>query len=88
MKLFEYLAMGRPVCTTALTEIESYEIDFLITVGDPDEAAAAIERLLADPADRRRRSEAGLEWVKRFFDWERLANRFVELVERTADRMS
>ena len=37
---------------------------------------------------RKRRASAGVEWVRHHYDWKHLANRFVELVERTADLMS
>jgi glycosyltransferase involved in cell wall biosynthesis len=88
MKLFEYLAMGKPVLTTDLDEVRRYGVDFLVTVHSADEAAAALRRLAADPAERARRAAAGREWVRAAFDWKDIANRLVELIERTADRMN
>jgi len=40
------------------------------------------------PEERQRRAELGRDWVQRSFDWRQLANRFVEMVEQTADCMS
>jgi len=88
MKLFEYLAMGKPVLTTDLDELRRYGVDFLVTVGSADEAAAALARLAADPAERARRAAAGRDWVRATCDWKDIANRLVELIERTADRMN
>jgi glycosyltransferase involved in cell wall biosynthesis len=82
MKLFEYLAMGKPVLTTALDEIGRYQADFLETVGSPEETAATIGRLLADPDHCREIGERGRAWVKRSFDWQDLAEQLVKLIER------
>ncbi|MCB1162985.1 MAG: glycosyltransferase [Candidatus Krumholzibacteriia bacterium] len=87
MKLFEYLAMGRPVLTTDLDEVRRYGVDFLVTVNTAEEAVAALRRLAADPAERAWRAEAGRDWVRASFDWKDIANRLVELVERCTDRM-
>lgn len=87
MKLFEYLAMGRPVLTSDLEEVRRYGVDFLVTVRNADEGAAALARLAADPAERARLAEAGRAWVRAACDWKDIANRLVELIEQTADRM-
>ena len=81
MKLFEYLAMGKPVLTTVLDEIETYDADFLIRVRSAEEAAAETRRLLAQPEEQARVAEAGLDWVGRDYDWRMLADRFLVLVD-------
>lgn len=88
MKLFEYLAMGKPVLTTDLDEVRRYQADFLHTVHNAAEASAAIRKILADRDESARRAERGREWVRSSFDWKDIANHFVELVEQTADRMN
>jgi glycosyltransferase involved in cell wall biosynthesis len=81
LKLFEYLAMGKPVLSTDLSELRRLAPDFLVTVGDAEAGAAALRRLEADPAQRARLARAGLDWVERSFDWARLAERLVEKIE-------
>ena len=88
MKLFEYLAMGKPVLTTDLDEVRRYDADFLYTVNTPAEAAAALRDIIEDPASSASRAAEGREWARASFDWKELANRFVELIERTTDRMN
>ena len=88
MKLFEYLAMGKPVLTTDLDEIRRYGIDELLgTVGSPEEAAEAIRALMSDTERRRALGDRGRNWVRESFDWKDLANRLVEMIERCASRM-
>jgi len=88
MKLFEYLAMGKPVLTTDLDELRRYDVDFLYTVNNPAEAAAALRDIIEDPAGSASRAADGREWARASFDWKELANRFVELVEYATDRMN
>ncbi len=88
MKLFEYLAMGKPVLTTDLDEVRRYEASFLYTVTNPTEAAVALRDIIEDPASSAPRAAEGREWARASFDWKELANRFVELVEHTMDRMN
>jgi glycosyltransferase involved in cell wall biosynthesis len=85
MKLFEYLAMGKPVLTTVLDEVRRYGADFLIEVGSAEETAAAIQRLVEKPEERARRARAGLDWVAAGFDWKTIAQRFAALVEERLD---
>lgn len=53
-KLFEYMAMGRPIVASDLDQIgdvlEHEQTALLVPPGDPDAIAAAILRLLGDPA--------------------------------------
>jgi len=88
MKLFEYLAMEKPVLTTDLDEVRRYDADFLYTVTNAEEACAALRAIFDRPEESARRAAEGREWARRSFDWKDIANRFVELVERCADRMN
>ena len=58
--------------------------DDLVPGDDPAALAAAIERVLADPAAAAARARRAREWVEREFDAERLARRTVALYERLA----
>jgi glycosyltransferase involved in cell wall biosynthesis len=55
-KLFEYMAMGKGIVASRLDQLaEVLEHDrtaLLVTPGDPEELAAAVERLALDPAKR------------------------------------
>lgn len=81
-KLFEYAAMGKPVVASALPMVErTFPPDTIARYepGDPADLAAAILRLVDDPADRTRRVERTLERV-RALAWEGEAERYVGLV--------
>lgn len=58
--------------------------DDLVTGDDPQALAAAVTRLLADPALRAARARRAREWVELEFDSERLARRTIALYERVA----
>ena len=72
LKLFEYLACGRPVVAgdvPAVREILSHDVTgWLTEVGSPGALAAGISQLLGDSARRRRLGEAGARLSSRF-DW-------------------
>ena len=51
--------------------------------GDPDDFARAIRELLADPAERARRAEAGRERA-RLFSWDRTAELTLAALRRVA----
>jgi glycosyltransferase involved in cell wall biosynthesis len=62
MKLFEYLASGRPILSSdlpVLREVLDDEFAVLLPPGDVGAWAAALEALAADPARRERLGEAG-----------------------------
>jgi len=70
-KLLEAMAAGLPVVTTrvGLEGIEATDGDEAVIADDPDAAAAAILRLLADPAARRRLGNAARRLVENRYDW-------------------
>lgn len=53
-KLFEYMAMGKPIVASALGQISKVLVDgetaLLVRPGDPEALAAGIRKLLTDPA--------------------------------------
>lgn len=57
LAVLEAMAMGKPIVATAVggipEMIDSQEVGLLVPPSDPDRLAAAIQRLLADPAERK-----------------------------------
>lgn len=84
LKLFEYMACGVPVVAAGLGQIaevvQDGETGLLYPPGDLDLLTAAVERLLADPALRRRLGEAAAAAIIRGrYTWDHNAARVVEL---------
>jgi glycosyltransferase involved in cell wall biosynthesis len=90
MKLFSYLAAGRPILAPRLPDIVEVLTDgdtaLLVTPGDVSGAASALRRLLADRSLQDRLATSGLAASRRF-TWERRARRIMEFIEQTL-RMS
>jgi glycosyltransferase involved in cell wall biosynthesis len=90
MSVLEALAYGAAVVCTPVGAVPEFIEDGvsgrLVPIGDVDALAAAIERLVTDPAERRRIAAGGREvWRQRFNaeDYaERLAALYASVVER------
>jgi glycosyltransferase involved in cell wall biosynthesis len=84
LKLFEYMAAGRPIVASdlpAIREVLEHEVNaLLVTPGDAAAMARAIERLLADPALASRLAHAALERVPEY-SWDRRAERLDALFD-------
>jgi len=82
MKLFEYMASGRPIVVSdlpVLREVLRPDVDALMV--PPDDAAAlatALERLRDDPALGAQLAASALERVRTEFTWELRARRILE----------
>jgi glycosyltransferase involved in cell wall biosynthesis len=78
LKLFEYMAAGRPIVASdlpSIREILEHEVNaLLVTPGDAAALAGAIERLLAEPALASRLARAALERAPEY-SWDRRAER-------------
>jgi glycosyltransferase involved in cell wall biosynthesis len=90
LKLFEYLAAGRPVIAADVGDIghciRHGETGFLYPAGETEALAGAIEVLLADRPRARRLARAGQEHVRTHHTWERNAKRVVELADDLLSR--
>jgi glycosyltransferase involved in cell wall biosynthesis len=79
MKVFEYMASGRPIVISdlpVLREILRPEVDALmVTPEDPDALLAALERLRDDPDLGRRLASSAQERVHAEFTWDRRAQK-------------
>lgn len=86
LKLFDYLAAGRPVVAGTLPDlrfIEKLGAGLCVDPRWPEELATALGRLVADPALRRRMGEAGRRWFQAHGHWSRAIAR-LESVLREA----
>ena len=85
LKLFEYMAAGRPIVASdlpALREIvEQGRTATLVAPGDPEAMAAGVRALLDDPVGADRMARAALDEVARY-SWARRAERLERLFEQ------
>jgi glycosyltransferase involved in cell wall biosynthesis len=83
-KLFEYMAMARPVVASRLGQIAEVIDDgsngLLVEPGDPQALALAIERLAADEDLRARLGAAARQTVIERYTWRRNAERVFDAV--------
>jgi glycosyltransferase involved in cell wall biosynthesis len=82
LKLFEYMACGVPVVAAGLGQIAEVVCDgetgLLYPPGELDALTAACDRLLADPALRRRLGQAAAEAIHGRYTWDVNAARVAE----------
>jgi glycosyltransferase involved in cell wall biosynthesis len=83
LKLFDYLACGRPVVVSAIAAVaeESRASGGCLDVppDDPAALASAVRRLLADGALRQRLGDTGRAWVVRERGWDAVARRVLDV---------
>jgi alpha-1,3-rhamnosyl/mannosyltransferase len=85
LPVLEAMQAGAPVIcsnTSSLPEVGGDAVAYVNPL-DTSEIAAALERVLSDPAERRRLSDAGRERARRF-SWEETARRTYESVAALA----
>jgi glycosyltransferase involved in cell wall biosynthesis len=95
-KLFEYLACGVPVVASALPSIVGFrqrgEWGVVADPACPATHAAAIARLLDEPAETRRLGEEGRRLVESMYNWEteaqNLLRLYAELLEDSSEHGS
>jgi glycosyltransferase involved in cell wall biosynthesis len=89
LKLFEYMAAGRPIVASDLPSIREVLHDgvdaLLVAPGDPQALADAIRRLLNDPALGRRLAAAAFAAVGEY-GWDRRATRLEALLTEVTTR--
>lgn len=79
MKLFEYLACGRPIISSdlpVLQEVLNPENAILLPGDDPDAWAAALQRLAADPGLRQRLADRAQQDARQY-TWEARARKIL-----------
>lgn len=87
LKLFEYMAAGRPIVASDLPAIREVLHDgingLLVEAGNPDALAVAIRRLAADPELRSRLARAAYEGAAQY-TWDRRAERLEPVLVRAS----
>lgn len=80
-KVLEAMAMGTPVVSTpaGCTALGAKEGDEIMIGRDADEMAAAVLRLIKDPALARRVSDGGRKYVETHHSWKSAAQQLVEV---------
>ena len=90
--LIEALSYHKPVVASALGGIVDIlhheETGLAVPEKDPKALAEAISRLLTDRDLARRLAEEGFKFVQRYFDWNRITDRWLELYQELIDRKS
>jgi len=89
LKLFEYLAAGRPIVASRLPALEEVlvheENALLVAPGDAAALAAAIDRVTRDPALALRLARRAFTDAERF-TWARRAERLDAILARAVGR--
>jgi glycosyltransferase involved in cell wall biosynthesis len=89
LKLFEYLAAGKPIVASDLASFREVlrheENSILVEAGNPDALAAGIRRVLADRELAGRIARHAFEDAANY-TWERRAERLEELIQKAAGR--
>jgi glycosyltransferase involved in cell wall biosynthesis len=92
IKLFEYLAAGRPVVAADVGDIghcvRRGETGLLYPPGDAEALASAISALLNDPAQASSLARSGREHVRAYHTWEGNARLVLELADEVVGRKS
>ena len=81
LKLFEYMALGKPVITTPGYEIQRLAGPYVTVVQTADEMVAAVQRDLAGGAEVRARVADGQALVESQYTWDRLAQTFLRALQ-------
>jgi glycosyltransferase involved in cell wall biosynthesis len=81
LKLFEYAALGRPVVCTPAEEVRRVASDWAFFGSTPDAWAGLIRDIVRNPDRAAERARRGRAEVESTYRWDRLAERFEELLE-------
>ncbi len=88
--LLEALACGLPSVSTMVSGatdiLQDGENGLLVPIGDADALAAALRRILSDPAFAAQMAERGLETVRQRYSWEQVTRQYVALYQDLVGR--
>lgn len=88
-KLFEYMAYGLPVVSSDLPSVRPFlppEAGLVVAADDPAAHAAALLRLLRDPAGAAAMGAAGRRLVETRYNWEAMEPRLLTLYDRVLSK--
>src|SRR5207247_202030 len=88
LKIYEAMAMGRPVVSTAVGAegLPVRDGEHLLIADDPEDFATAVVRLLEEPQLGAGMGKAARELVRRQFGWDCAADEFARICERAVAR--
>jgi glycosyltransferase involved in cell wall biosynthesis len=83
-KILEAMASGVPVVTSRIAAggVDAVDGEHFLVASTPEEYAAAILRILDDPAERQRLSRAGRARMLSHHAWEKSMQRLDAIIER------
>jgi len=81
IKLFEYLAMKKPVISTRLEEILNIDEGYLWYADTAEELTQTIQKILGGEIQIEAYIEKGYQAVKNRYNWDMIARDFVQIVE-------
>jgi len=83
MKVYEYMASGKPVVVSripGLEFIEERKLGLLVTPGEPQELARALIRVLKDPSFARGMADRAQQYARDNCSWSAVARRIMSLI--------
>lgn len=86
IKLFEYLSLRKPVISTRLDELKHIDEGFLYYADTVDEVVDQIEHVLTHRDEAQAKAELGHNVVVARYTWDRVARRFLDLLEPCVQR--
>ncbi len=85
LKIWEYMACGRPVISHLLPESpipeQLHQAILVVPPGNPEALAEAVTTLLHDPERRARMGNKGREIAEKYFSWESIVKRKLPFME-------
>jgi len=84
VKLFEYMACGKPVISVPLAGVKEAVGDRVLYARDSQEFASSIQQLYQDDDLRRRMGQEGKNLVRTRYDWEHICRRFEAILLEAA----
>ncbi|VVB55043.1 D-inositol-3-phosphate glycosyltransferase [uncultured archaeon] len=88
VKLFEYMASGKPIVATDVGEIK-HILDgagYVVTVGKPDEMAQTLKKIYEDPEHAAKRAYAARKLAEEKYDWKTLSKKLKETYQKTTKK--
>jgi len=81
MKLFEYLALGKPVITSTLEEIKNIDEDFLYYADTAEELVDRIKWILRCYQEAVEKTSKAKPIIVRKYNWDIIAEQFANTIE-------
>jgi glycosyltransferase involved in cell wall biosynthesis len=88
LKIYEYMACGKPVVSSRIPNLEFIEeqnAGLLVEPENPEELAKAVIKLMKDESLREEMGKKGRDFVVRYYSWEANARRVAEVCENLVE---